>query len=155
MLIAGQGQIVFLWAEQNHFNIQAEGQGSLGQAIMYDYKNKSCMSQGTQSGSLYQPRWGGRWQGGSRGRGHMYTYGWFMLMFDRKQQNSVKQLSYNLKINKFFKKEKKSKEKQRLKWKKQSDMESELTSLLQKGWLCRTGESHADTIRPHRGDTFK
>ena len=36
-------------------------------------------------------------------------------MFDRKQQNSVKQLSYNLKINKFFKKEKKSKEKQRLK----------------------------------------
>ena len=27
---------------------------------------------------LYQPRgvgWGGRWEGGSRGRGHMYTYG--------------------------------------------------------------------------------
>ena len=23
-------------------------------------------------------------EGGSRGRGHMYTYGWFMLMFDRK-----------------------------------------------------------------------
>ena len=91
MLIAGQGQIVFLWAEQMHFNIQAEGQGSLGQAIMYDYKNKSCMSQGTQSGSLYQPRW----EGGSRGRGHMYTYGWFMLMIDRKQQKSVKQLSYN------------------------------------------------------------
>ena len=25
----------------------------------------------------------------------MYTNGWFMLMFDRKQQNSVKQLSFN------------------------------------------------------------
>ena len=27
--------------------------------------------------ALYQPRgvgWGGRWEGGSRGRGHMYTY---------------------------------------------------------------------------------
>ena len=28
-----------------------------------------------------------------------------MLMFDRKQQNSVKQLSFNQKINNFFKKE--------------------------------------------------
>ena len=28
----------------------------------------------------------------------MYTYGWFMLRFDRKQQNSVKQLSFNKKI---------------------------------------------------------
>ena len=36
------------------------------------------------------------------GRGHMYTYGWFMLMFDR-QQNSVKQLSFNQKINKLKK----------------------------------------------------
>ena len=25
----------------------------------------------------------------------VYTYGWFMLSFDRKQQNSVKQLSFN------------------------------------------------------------
>ena len=33
-------------------------------------------------------------EGGSRGRGHMYTYGWFML-FDRKWQYSVKQLSFN------------------------------------------------------------
>ena len=29
----------------------------------------------------------------------MYTYGCFMLRFDRKQQNSVKQLSFNKKIN--------------------------------------------------------
>ena len=36
------------------------------------------MSQGTQTGALYQPRGagrGGRWEGGSRGRGYMYTYG--------------------------------------------------------------------------------
>ena len=32
---------------------------------------------------------------GSRGREHMYTYGWFMLMCDRKQQNFVKQLSFD------------------------------------------------------------
>ena len=39
------------------------------------------------------------WDGeeGSKGRGYMYTYGWFMLRFDRKQQNSVKQLSFNKK----------------------------------------------------------
>ena len=34
-------------------------------------------------------------EGGSRGRGYMYTYGWFILMFDRKQQNYVKQLPFN------------------------------------------------------------
>ena len=39
----------------------------------------------------------GRWEGGSRGRGYMYTCGWFMLRFERKQQNSVKQLSFNKK----------------------------------------------------------
>ena len=56
-----------------------------------------CMSQGTQTGALYQPRgvgWG-RWKGGSRRRGDMYTYDWFMLRYDRKQQNSIKQLSFN------------------------------------------------------------
>ena len=53
-------------------------------------------------GALYQPRrvgWGGRWNGGSKGRRYMYTYGWFMLRFDRKQQNSVKQLCFSKKIN--------------------------------------------------------
>ena len=57
-----------------------------------------CMSQGTQTGALHQPRvvgWGGRWEGGSGRRGHRCTYGWFMLKFDRKQQNSIKQLSFN------------------------------------------------------------
>ena len=54
------------------------------------------MAQETQTGSLYQPRgvgWGGRCEGGSNGRGYMYTYGLFMLRFDRKQQNSVRQFS--------------------------------------------------------------
>ena len=46
------------------------------------------------------------WDGEGDGRevqegGDMYTYGWFMLRFDRKQ-NSVKQLSFNLKIKKKF-----------------------------------------------------
>ena len=58
------------------------------------------MAQETQIGALYQPRgvaWGGRWKGGSKGRGCIYTYGWLMLRFDRKEQNSVKQLSFNKK----------------------------------------------------------
>ena len=36
------------------------------------------MAQETQTGALYQPRGvgcGGRWEGGSKGRGYMYTYG--------------------------------------------------------------------------------
>ena len=57
--------------------------------------------QETQTGALYQPRgvgWGGRWEGGSKGRGYMYTYGWLMLRFDKRQQNSVKQLSFKKKL---------------------------------------------------------
>ena len=37
-----------------------------------------CMTQGTQTGALQQPRGvrkGGRWEEGSRRRGHLYTYG--------------------------------------------------------------------------------
>ena len=37
-----------------------------------------CMAQETQTGALYQSRgvaWGRRWEGGSKGRGYMYTYG--------------------------------------------------------------------------------
>ena len=55
-----------------------------------------CMAQETHTGALHQPRgvgWAGRWEGGSKGRVYLYTYDWFMLRFDRKQQNSVKQLS--------------------------------------------------------------
>ena len=51
------------------------------------------MAQETQTGV----GWGGRWEGSSKGSGYMYTYGWFMLRFDRKQQNSGKKLSFNKK----------------------------------------------------------
>ena len=60
-----------------------------------------CMVQETQTGALYQTRgvgWGERWEGGSKERGYMYTHGWFILKFDSKQQNSVKQLSFNKKF---------------------------------------------------------
>ena len=56
------------------------------------------MTQGTQTGAVDQPRGvgrGGRREGGSRRSGPMHAYGWFMLMFDRKQQNSVKQLCFS------------------------------------------------------------
>ena len=59
-----------------------------------------CMAQETQTGALNQPKWvgwRGRWEGGSEGRGYMYTCGWLMLRFNRKQQNSVKQLPFNKK----------------------------------------------------------
>ena len=41
--------------------------------------------------------WDGKGDGGQvqKGGEYMYTYGWFMSRFDRKQQNSVKQLSFN------------------------------------------------------------
>ena len=45
--------------------------------------------------NLEEVRWGGRWEGGSKGRGNMNTYGWFVLVFGRNQYNSVKQLSFN------------------------------------------------------------
>ena len=57
-----------------------------------------CMSLQTQTRALFQPTgqgWGEKWEGSSKGIGYMYTYGSFMLRFDRKQQNSVKQLSFN------------------------------------------------------------
>ena len=59
------------------------------------------------NGALYQFRgvgWGRRWEGGSKGGGdYMYTYGWFILRFDRKQQNSIKQLSFDKKKKTFVK----------------------------------------------------
>ena len=34
--------------------------------------------------------WGGRWERGSRRRGHMYTYSCFMLMYGRSHHDIVK-----------------------------------------------------------------
>ena len=65
------------------------------------------MAQEIQTGALYQPRgvgWGGRWEGVSKRKGYMYTYDRFLLRFDRKHHNSVKQLSFiKKKIDKFLK----------------------------------------------------
>ena len=50
------------------------------------------------SGALYQRRGvgcGGRWEGGSKGKRYMYTYVLLMLRFDKKQQKSAKELSFN------------------------------------------------------------
>ena len=58
------------------------------------------MAQENKTSTLYQPRGvglGRKWEGVSKGTGYMCTYGWFMLRFERKQQNSVKQLSLNKK----------------------------------------------------------
>ena len=62
------------------------------------------MTQGAQTSVLWQPRGvgcSGRWEGGSSGRGHIYTYGWFMLMYGRNQHNIViiLLLKINLKTN--------------------------------------------------------
>ena len=75
---------------------------------MEDSQQECFIAQETQTGALYQPRgvgWWGRWERVSKGRGYMYTYGWFILRFDSKQKKSVKQLSFNNKyINLNFKK---------------------------------------------------
>ena len=60
-----------------------------------------CMSQRAWRGALWQPwgvRWGGRWEASSRWRGHVHTYGWFMLMCGRNQHTIVKQLSSDYKL---------------------------------------------------------
>ena len=45
--------------------------------------------------------WGGWrvWEGGPRGRGYMYTYSWFTMLYSRNKHNIVKQLF--LKTNKY------------------------------------------------------
>ena len=42
-----------------------------------DSQWESAVRDSTQTGALCQPRvgWGGRWEGVSKGRGYMYTYG--------------------------------------------------------------------------------
>ena len=55
----------------------------------------SLKTQGAQPSALWQPSgmgWGMEWGGSSGGRGHIYTHGWFMLMYGRGQHNIVKQL---------------------------------------------------------------
>ena len=57
-----------------------------------------CMTQGAHTSALRQSRgvrWVGRRKGGSRGRGHTYTYDWVMVMYGRNKHNTVKQRSFN------------------------------------------------------------
>ena len=55
------------------------------------------LSGNSNQNSINLEGWDGerRWEGSLRRRGHMYTCGWFMLMFGRNQYNTVKQLSFN------------------------------------------------------------
>ena len=69
---------------------EMNGEGSLeAYTLPYVYGQPMeihSMTQGTQTGALQPPRgvWdGGQWEGGARRKGHMYTYGWFMLMYDK------------------------------------------------------------------------
>lgn len=55
---------------------------------MYRY-----MTQGTHSHALWQPRrvrWGWKWGGRLRGRGHMHTYGQLMLMYGKNDHKYCK-----------------------------------------------------------------
>ena len=59
-------------------------------------KNTNKNQPKVQTGALWQVEgWDGK--GGPGGRGHWCTYAWFLLMYDRKPQNSIKQLSVNKK----------------------------------------------------------
>ena len=60
-----------------------------------------CDSGNSDWGSvtIYRGRMERQWEGGSRQRGHRYTYGWLMLMFGRNQHNIVNQLSFHWKID--------------------------------------------------------
>ena len=60
--------------------------------LLNDSGNSNRESVSTESGGV------GRETGRRfKGKGYMYTFDLFMLRFDRKQQNSVKQLSFNQK----------------------------------------------------------
>ena len=57
------------------------------------------------TGTLSQPRgvgWGGRREGSPRGRGHISSYGWFVLMFDQKAAKFYKALILQFKNKLIF-----------------------------------------------------
>ena len=71
---------------------------------------KLLYNKGSSTGcsvTTYRVGWGGWWEGGSRGKGRMHAYGWFMLLYGRNQYNIVKQLSSSLKKNQIELKKKK------------------------------------------------
>ena len=67
-----------------------------------------CMAQETQTGALYQSRgvgWGWKWEGGSKGREYIYTYGWSCRGLT--ENNKMLQSNYPSIKNKFKKKKRK------------------------------------------------
>ena len=62
--------------------------------LLYDWENSN-------QGSVTTWRGGMGWEGGSRGRRHMHTYGWIMLMYGRNWQ--CKAIILQLKTNNFEK----------------------------------------------------
>ena len=92
-----------------------EGEGEMyGESSMETYITKCKWiangnlfydSRNSNRGSVTKNGWGGRWEGGLGRRRHGCNYDWFFLMYNRKPQNTVKQLSFNL--NKERKKRKK------------------------------------------------
>ena len=99
--------MVFIFLFLTHFTLERGGEGEV-----YGKSNRETYitickidSQGEfavwlrklkQGICINLDGWDG--EGGSEGKGYMYTYGWFMLRFDRKQQNSAKQVSFNKKL---------------------------------------------------------
>ena len=53
--------------------------------------NLLCDSESSNRGFLTTRglEWGGRWEGGLRGKEHMYAYGSFMLMYGINQHNTI------------------------------------------------------------------
>ena len=68
-----------------------DGQGSLVCCSPWDRK-ETRLSNWTELKVRLQ-----RWEKDSRGKGHIFTYDWFMLMYGKNQHNVIKQLFSNLK----------------------------------------------------------
>ena len=65
-----------------------------------------CIAQGAQPGVLWQPRGvglGGGWEGGSRGKGYIYIYGGWVIIWQKPTQY-CKAIILQLKISKKQKK---------------------------------------------------
>jgi len=84
--------------------LQAGTQGCLGSLVLLEVNILRCslkwiessVTQEAQPGALWWPR-GVAWEqeGGSRERGPIYNYDWFMFLYGGNQHNIVKQLSSN------------------------------------------------------------
>ena len=73
---------------------QFESINSLAPSLLYTHR-MPCLSIINRSSGAQSTGFGLPAEGGSRGRRHVYTYSWFMLMYGRNHHNIVKQLSFN------------------------------------------------------------